>query len=349
MRSARAGWRAVIPATPFVLALAACSGNGREPAPAADTAGAAPPVAVRMAVASGGAAGHLEVPGTVEAVETAAIASRMTATVLEVRVEIGDAVRKGALLVRLDDRDLRARARAAATALDVAQAQLERLRSLAGREAATTREVEAAEAAAAAARAENDAAQAQMAYVDLRAPFDGRIADRRVQAGDLAAPGRPLLVLQGRGKLRAVTTVPREVADRLGAGDPVSVVRDDGTLLEARLAIIAPAGDAGSLRVLVKADLPGGAGLLAGSFVRLRFASGGEAPVLVPRAALVERGALTGVFVVADGHARLRWISPGLPARDAVEVRAGLAAGEPVIVDPGGLADGAAVIATELP
>ena len=63
----------------------------------------------------------------------------------------------------------------------------------------------------------------------------------------------------------------------------------------------------------------------------------------MPRSALVERGALTGVFVVQEGRARLRWISPGEPAGDAIEARSGLSAGEEVAVDAAGLADGAPV------
>jgi len=338
----------LVMAAALVVAALGCAGRHGD-AGRGETAAPGAPVTVRTAVAGGGVAGHLDVPGTVEVAETAAIASRMAATVLEVRAEIGDSVRKGALLVRLDDRDLRARERAAEAGLLAAGAQLDRLRGLAGRDAATAREVESAEAAAAAATAERDAARAQIAYTEMRAPFDGRVADRRTQPGDLAVPGQTLLVVQGRGTLRVAATVSREVADGLQTGQPVTVARDDGTTLEARLSVIAPGGDAGSQRVLIKADLPADAGLRAGSFVRLRLAGGGEAPVLVPRAALVERGALTGIFVVADGRARLRWISPGAPAGDAVEVRAGVAAGETIVVAPSGLADGDAVAVTERP
>jgi membrane fusion protein, multidrug efflux system len=323
-------------------ALAGCGGREAD-AGRGGPAAVGAPVAVRTARAGGGAAGVIDVPGTVESVESAAVASRIAAAVVDVRVEIGDAVRKGALLVRLDDRDLRARQRAAEAGLRAAEAQLERLRGLATREAATPREVEAAEAVAAAAAAERDAAGAQTAYTELRAPFDGRVADRRVRPGDLAVPGQTLLTLQGRGTLRVVASVSRAVADGLEIGGPVLVARDDGTTIEARLVVIAPAGDPGSQRVLVKADLPADAGLHEGAFARLRLAGGGDGQILVPREALVERGALTGLFVVADGHARLRWISPGPVAGDAIEVRAGVAAGEEIVLAPAGLVDGAAV------
>jgi hypothetical protein len=66
----------------------------------------------------------------------------------------------------------------------------------------------------------------------------------------------------------------------------------------------------------------------------------------VPKEALIERGGLTGLFVVEESLARLRWISPGEPRGGAVIVRAGLAPGEEVILDPGGLTDGAPVQAS---
>jgi RND family efflux transporter MFP subunit len=301
---------------------------------------------VRTVQVGGGEGDWTEVPGQVEASETAAIASRVAATVESVRVEEGDAVRAGTVLVRLDARDLRARAQAAETALRAAEAQQERVRTLFSREAATQQELEAAEAAAAAARAERDAARAQLDYADLRAPFDGVVTGKRAQAGDLALPGRTILTVQGRGTMRVVASVSEAQAASLGIGQTLVAVRDDGGLVGTRLSVLSPAGDPGSRRFLIKADADPGAGMRAGSFVRLRLPGGagaGAGRLLVPRSALVERGALTGLFVVEDGRARLRWISPGEPAGDAIEARSGLAAGEEVVVDPAGLVDGAPV------
>ncbi len=333
-----------------VLAGLASACRGGPTADRAATTAAPAAVPVRTAPASGGAGGFAEVPGSIEAAESAAIASRMAAEVLEVRAEIGDVVGRGAILVRLDDRDLSARVRSAEAALRAAASQQERMRALHGREAATSREVESAEAAAAAATAEYDAASAQLAYATLRAPFNGRVTDRRIHPGDLAVPGQPLLILQGGGTLRATATVTREMADRLTLGDAVTVEREGGAAVEARLTVISPAGDPASRRILIKADLPPGAGLREGAFVRIRLpATVTEAPVLVPRSAVVERGALTTVFVVRDGRAWLRYISPGAGVGDAVEARAGLRSGERVVLDPRGIADGTPVMVTDAP
>jgi membrane fusion protein (multidrug efflux system) len=329
-----------------ILALAGAACGAHPPGGAAP--GEPAPVAVRTARVGGVEAGVAEVPGSVEAVETAAIASRIAATVTSVRVETGQTVRQGATLAQLDDRDMTARVVAAEAALAAATAQRARLADLLAKDAATKQEVEAAEAAEAEARAGRDAAQAQIAYADLRAPFAGVVVDRRVRAGDLATPGQVLFVVQGRGRLRVAASVSRAQADTLKEGQPITVVRDGGGTVEGRLSILSPVSDPGSRRVPIKVDLPDDADLRAGAFVRLRLpAAGEEAPALVPTAAIVEHGALTGVFVVQDGRARLRWISPGEKAGDMVEARAGVSPGEIVVLDPADLTDGRPVSASD--
>ena len=97
-------------------------------------------------------------------------------------------------------------------------------------------------------------------------------------------------------------------------------------------------------RFEVKADLPAATGLRAGLFARLLVPGVVADPrIMVPAGALFERGGLTGLFVVADGKARLRWVAAGARDGDAVEIRAGVEPGERVVLDPAGLADGAPV------
>ncbi len=332
-------------AAPALLALTVACG-GREP-----RAGAAPPpapIAVRTARTTGGGASWIEVPGTVEAARTADIASRVAAVIESVRVEEGAPVHAGDLLLSLDGRDLRARVRAAEAALQAATAQHERVRALFARDASTRQELEAAEAGRAVAQADRDAAAAQVGYVEIRAPFDGVITGKWARAGDLAAPGRPLLSMQGAGLLRVTASVTRAQAERLAKGQSLEAVLEGGEAVAARVSALAPAGDPASLRFLVKADLPEGAAARAGSFARLRLPRGDETPVpLVPKRALLEKGALTAVFVIEDGRARLRFISPGEPAGDLVMVRAGLEEGEEVVLDPGPLEDGTPVEARQ--
>ncbi len=332
---------------PALLAAAAlihvaCSGATDSRAPQSSET----PVPVVTALVGGAGEGFIEVPGTVEAAQAASLASRTSALVESVAVEEGSFVHAGDLLIRLDNRDVMARLQAAEAALRAVRAQRDRLRALFAHQAATQQELEAAESADAAADAERDAAHAQLEYVALRAPFDGRVTEKRVRAGDLAVPGQILLSIQGAGLQRIVATVSEGQARGLALGQPLQATLEEGNVVSCSVSVLGPAGDPSSRRFLVKTDLPRGSGARVGSFARLRLPRGDEKPLpMVPHKALFERGALTGVFVVEGGRARLRWISVGEPAGDAVVVRAGLSSGEEVVIEPRGLVDGAPVVA----
>jgi RND family efflux transporter MFP subunit len=261
-----------------------------------------------------------------------------------VPVEEGGFVRAGELIVRLDGRDLAARLRAAEAGLAAATAQRDRIGALFAKDAATRQEKEAAEVAYAAAEAELDALRVQREYVEIRAPFDGWVVDKKIRPGDFAAPGQPLLSIQGTGLLRVAATVTRAQAARLEPGQAIEAVLEEGTVVATRISVLGRAGDSASLRFLVKCDLPDGYPARVGSFARLRLPRSDERAVpVVPKESIVERGALTGIFVVDAGRARLRWISLGEPAGDKFQVRAGLEPGEEIVLEPGTLVDGARV------
>jgi RND family efflux transporter MFP subunit len=303
-------------------------------------------VAVRTTAATPVVGGVEEVPGTVEAVREAEVASRVVAVIERLTVEEGVAVEAGDLLARLDATDLRARVEGAEAALRAANAHLERMRGLQAREAATQEELEQAEAAEAAAASALEVARVQLGDADVRAPFSGWIVARLAHPGEMAVPARPLVRIQARGPLRLSATISEEQAKGLRSGSKLEVVLADGTLAAARVSVLSPASDPASRRVLVKCDLPEGVALRAGAFARLRLpAAPGSPMVAVPAAALFERGALTGVFVASEGRAQLRWVRSGRSLGDRVEVQAGLASGEEVILDPAGLTDGAPVSA----
>jgi hypothetical protein len=116
---------------------------------------------------------------------------------------------------------------------------------------------------------------------------------------------------------------------------------------EAVVTALTPGGDPVSHRRTLRARISSSGGeLRTGAFVRIEVPRDGDAPdgaLWIPRAALVERGDLTGVFVAAGGRAELRWLALGERAGEHVLVRAGLRAGEVVIDAPGALRDGQAV------
>jgi RND family efflux transporter MFP subunit len=326
-----------------VLVLAACGGRVEGPAPEAST----PPAREVRTVAAvrTGEEGRAAMPATVQARRRATLSARMPASVTELPYREGQWVEAGAVVVRLDDAALRAALAAAEAGLRAAQADLERTKALLAKDAATPRELEQVEAQVAGAQAQVTAARDSLSYAALRAPFAGRVAARRVNLGDVANPGMPLIEIEGEGGLELAATVESDVASRLRPGQKLEALVDGQPgPLPVTLTAVAPAGDPTTHRFEVKADLPAAPGLRAGLFARLLIEEAEATPrITVPAAAVFERGGLVGVFVVEEGRSRLRWVAAGARSGNTVELRAGVAAGERVVLDPEELVDGGPV------
>jgi RND family efflux transporter MFP subunit len=324
--------------------LAACGGRETSTA-AAPPLGPAPLVRTAAVVRTGGS-GEIAVAGAVRARERAALSARISASVIQLPYQEGQRVPAGAVVVRLDDAAARAAVAAAEAAAGAAESDLDRARTLFDAGAGTRRDLERATAAASAARAQLAAARDSVSYSTLRAPFAGRLAARRVHLGDVVSPGVPLVEVEGEGGLELMATVEPGVAAILRPGAKVKALVDGQPgPLTATVTAIAPSGDATTHRVELTADLPDAPGLRAGLFARLLVPGvSGESRLSVPATALLERGGLTGLFVVDTGRARLRWAAVGPRDGDTVEIRAGVEPGERVVVDPSGLVDRAAVV-----
>lgn len=300
------------------------------------------PLPVMTASAKG--AVEYTVVGSVVSDQRVDVASRLSGYIREVLVQEGDRVRRGQLLARIDAADVeggirqgRAIVGAADAASRDAQIDLERFQRLFERGSVSENELrkvrlkaEAAREALNQARAGADTATAQRAYADIASPVDGVVVTRHKRAGDLAVPGAPLLTLESGRGLLFETFVAEAQVSAMTPGKPVEV-RIDGLSASVRGTVsrVVPSGDPVSRSYQVKIALPETAGLMPGRFGRAAFELGESPAPLVPRPALVERGGLTGVFVVdADGRAQFRWLRIGREWPDRVEVSAGLGADE---------------------
>ena len=202
------------------------------------------------------------------------------------------------------------------------------------------RGIEAAEAGARAA----DIAQS---WTTLTAPFDGVVSARHADPGTMAAPGQPLLTLEGTGALQMDVRVDASRAAALGVGHPAEVrldASDSDEWIAGRIAEIARV-DPASHSFVVTVDVGANTDWRSGLFGRARFRGPSSERLTVAGDAVVTRGQLTFVYVVgADDHARLRLVSLGETGSDRVDVLAGLSDGDRVVLRPAPtLADGAKV------
>jgi RND family efflux transporter MFP subunit len=323
--------------TPFVvgvvlvslLVLAGCGGAKEHPAESL------PPVAVRVTPANDQArTAHEEVVGTVRPRLRAVIEAKVSGRIEQVAVAPGQQVQAGELLAQLDAREIQAKLDQAVAARDQAVRELERARTLLEQKITARAEfdtVEARERIAAGAVAET---QTALGYTRIVAPFDGVIARKLADVGDLAAPGKPIIEMEDSTALRFEADVPEALMSQITIGEklPVrtsSVATDiTGTVVE-----LAPVADPASRTFLVKLDLPPTEGLRSGQFGRVLVPTGKADALWVPASALLVRGQMETVFVAVNQQAQLRLVRTGKHANNEVEILAGLTPGENVIVE----------------
>jgi RND family efflux transporter MFP subunit len=302
--------------------------------------------------------------GVVEAVRQTVVAAQVPGAVVQLDVKVGDRVKAGQLLLRLDARAADqtaaagdAQVRAARAALDLASKDFERQKQLFHKnyisQAALERaesEFKSTQAQASAQLAQAGAARTQSGFYVVRAPFAGVVAEVPVALGDMAMPGRALLTLYDPSALRVTGSVPQSVSAQAATGLPLRIELPGlpaatGWITPARVQVL-PTVDAATHTVQVRADLPANlAGLSPGMFARLWLpvaqlqAAAGTAPAAatlsVSLPAVVRRAEMTGVYVLdPNGKPVLRQVRLGRVEGNRIEVLSGLMAGEQVVSDP---------------
>ena len=295
--------------------------------------------------------------GVVEAVRQTVIAAQVPGAVVELNVKAGDRVQAGQLLLRIDARAAdqtaaasNAQVQAARAALDVATREYERQKQLHQKkyisQAALERaesEFKATSAQVAAQMAQAGAARTQTGLHTVRAPYAGVVAEVPVALGDMAMPGRPLLMLYDPAALRVTASVPQSAAGSVQA-DTVRVELPGLAAAQqwprATRVQVLPTVDAATHTVQVRAELGAGPdGVAPGMFARLWLPVTGSATagktVTVPLKAVVRRAEMTGVYVQGEGgKPQLRQVRLGRFDGERVEVLSGVAPGEQVVVDP---------------
>ena len=321
-------------------------GCGKKHDPQAGSGENLPPAAVRVQTIEAVKQPAVEeVVGTVQPKLQAVIEAKVSGRITRLPVTLGQSVKQGEVLVELATQEVQARLDQANAAFRQAELEFNRTANLRKQQAATQGEFDAAQARYNVAKAAVAESEALSGYTKIVAPFDGVVARKLADEGDLAMPGKPLLELEGRAGLRLVADVPTLLAGRVQPEGKL-VVRVDtlAATITGTVAEISPGADPASRTVRVKVDLPGTAALRAGQFGRLAVPVGEATFLFVPPPALVRRGQLEILFVAADGKAQMRLVRAGKETPQGVEILTGLAPGESVVVEgAGNLRDGQAL------
>ncbi|MCX7970865.1 MAG: efflux RND transporter periplasmic adaptor subunit [Negativicutes bacterium] len=332
----------------------------------ADRPGVFTPVVRDVAVAVAGTAektGEYPAAGTVRAAVSSQVAAQVMAKISAIYVKPGDRVNAGQVLANLDavasSRQAQAAVsssqaagravEAAAERLRLAELTLTRYQALLAQNAIARQEYdrvlserdvaraeyEQAVQNSAAAGAAAGAAEANAAFYTIRSPVTGLVTDKQCNTGDMTVPGRTMFVVDADGLRRVEINVGEDQQGRINVGDTVRVLADDSRpSVMARVSEINRQVDPGSRTFVVRADLPDDAGLVSGQYVKVMVPTGRrQTVVVVPDAAIVRRGELTGVFVVGAGNTVVwRIVKTGDQLGDNREILSGLTAGEEVAV-----------------
>lgn len=288
--------------------------------------------------------------GVVEAVNQSTVSAQTAGRVEEILVDVNDFVPQGTPIIRIRNVEQRAgleQAQASLREAEVrfleAQAEYNRMRGIYEKQLVSKAQMDTATASFNAAKAKLDAAQAGVArareslgYTTINAPYSGIVLERHVQLGESVQPGKPLMTGFSLDELRVVANVPQRLIVPVRQHQQAWVLPSNGgQRIAAEKLTFFPYADPQSNVFKVRVYLPKKTeGLYPGMFVKTAFRVGEAHRLTVPRQAVVQRGEVSGVYVVRDGKVSLRQVRPGRTEGETVEILAGLEPGETVALDP---------------
>ena len=290
--------------------------------------------------------------GVVEATRQSTVSAQIAGRVKEILFDVGDTVRKGQVILRIDEREAaealagsQAQVMQAQAALQNAKSNYERSRQLFAQKFISQAALDKAQAdyqmaLAQAAASEAGAGQAGIAhgYTAVIAPYGGVVSARLVEVGEMVTVCKPLITGFDPGQMRVIVDVPQNRLAGIGTHPQAMIeLASLNRRVQATSVTVQPAADARTHSSQVRVYLPANeVGIYPGMFVRVHFTVGKVSKLLIPASAVVRRSEVTAVYVVDDkGLVKLRQVRLGeVVGQDEIEVQAGLNAGEQVALEP---------------
>lgn len=316
----------------LVLALAACGGSGD-----GGTAQVAPPAVTAAEVEEVVWVDTIQALGTARANESVTLTAKVTEVVRRVRFEDGDRVEAGDVLVELTGQAEVAQLEEARAALNEAQKQLDRMEGLVAQGTIPRAQYDTQRASRDSARARANAIRARLAERVISAPFAGRLGFRHVSDGALVTPGTVITTLDDTSVIKLDFNVPETALSTLSPGQAIRATSAawPEQVFEGTVTSIGSRVDPVTRAVAVRASLPNPEDLLKpGMLMQVNLLAVPRRTLVVPELSVVQVGASSFVFRIGDDDVVEQVaVELGARRRGQVEVLAGVAAGERVVVD----------------
>ncbi|WP_025764772.1 efflux RND transporter periplasmic adaptor subunit [Dyadobacter tibetensis] len=272
--------------------------------------------------------------GTVLPNEEVDLKSELSGRLVQLKIDEGAIVKKGQLIAKINDRDIRAQLQKVAYNQDLARRNEERQKKLLKLEAINLQDYDLTVNDINVLGAEKEVLEAQLEKTEIRAPFSGRIGLKNISEGAYLAPGTSIATIVQRNPVKVEFSVPEKYARSIPVGSMVKLsLEGEGAPVNARIIALDPKIDE-SLRTLkVRALAPNpGERIVPGMFVKVQagLASNSNA-LMIPTEAIVPVLKGKKVYVIKSGEAQEVLVKTGLRTDSQVEVLEGLAEGDSLI------------------
>jgi RND family efflux transporter MFP subunit len=288
------------------------------------------------------------IAASITAKQATIISSRLLARINKIDVRSGDSVKKGDVLITLENNDLSSsviqaneQVNAMAARYTEAQQNFQRAQELFTKKIASQFDLDKSKADYHSIKAELTAAkqslaqaQTTLSYATLRAPIDGKVIDRFAEPGNTAQAGEKLLSLYNPLSLRIEAQVREQLALTLVQGQRITI--DLPTMKQTLVGLveeIVPAANTGSRSFLIKVSLPYQENLLPGMYARLLIPAGNIEKLYVPASSVSHSGQLDFVNVLIDGQSQRRFVRLGVESKSGfASIISGLTDGDIIVI-----------------
>jgi membrane fusion protein (multidrug efflux system) len=291
-------------------------------------------VAVKVEVVhTGEIGGTVSAVGTVLSNEEVQVRSQVSGQVEKIGFGEGSRVKRGDVLVKINDDELQAQLLKANSTLAIAEQQAERQKQLFEKQFISQEEYNNALNQLNVVRADAKLIEAQITKTEIKAPFDGTIGLRFVSEGSYVSPTTVITTLQDNGRMKVDFTVPEKYARLIREGDSITFrVQTRPESFSARIYSTDARIDAATRTLRVRAETPNPRGmLLPGSFANVEVSLNPRRSLSIPAYALIPEMRGQKVFVCRGGRAEPRPVVIGERSDDRVEITSGLADGDSLI------------------
>jgi len=276
----------------------------------------------------------LEVTGAIDANESVVLKSEVSGLVTGIYFKEGTTVSKGAVLVKINDRDIQAQLQEALTRQKLSGTNENRAKQLLEKGAISQEEYDTSLADSRSLQAQSQLVRAQLAKTTIRAPFSGRIGLRNISAGTYLTPATVIANLVSTNPVKVTFSVPEKYAGQIKMGSSITFTTDGSNKQNTgKVYAIEPGINAATRTLQIRALAPNADNaLLPGSFAKIKLALNTlQNAILIPNQAIIPVLKGKMVYVKRDGKAQEVRVEAGTRTDENIVITSGLKAGDTVL------------------